>query len=157
MNPVVKRRLLYLKWQKMQASFIKALGLEKVDILGFSIGGFVAQELALQQPNLVRRIVLSGTGPQSGVNDPRKDVYEAMTKVYGDANDALENFLFLFYGPTETSRTAGISSIKRILTQKKVESSLQVCDAQLQAISQWAKQEVKINTTGCKRLHNRYS
>jgi pimeloyl-ACP methyl ester carboxylesterase len=123
---------------KDATTFIKALGLEKVDTLGFSIGGFVAQELVLQQPNLVRRIVLAGTGPKSGVRDPRKDVFEAMTKVYEDANDALENFLFLFYGPTETSRTAGITSIKRILTQKKVESSLQVSDAQIQAISQWA-------------------
>lgn len=126
---------------KDAATFIKALGLEKVDILGFSIGGFVAQELALQQPNLVRRIVLAGTAPRSGVNDPRKDVYEAMTQADGDANDALENFLFLFYSPTETSRTAGISSLKRILTQKKVESSLQVRDAQLQAISQWAERD----------------
>ena len=46
---------------KDAATFIKALGLEKVDILGFSIGGFVAQELVLQQPNMVRRIVLAGT------------------------------------------------------------------------------------------------
>ena len=126
---------------KDAATFIKALGLEKVDILGFSIGGMVAQELVLQQPNMVRRIVLAGTSPQSGVNDPRKDVYEAMTQVGGDENDALENFLFLFYGPTETSRTAGISSLKRILSQKKVESSPQVSDAQYQAVSQWAQRD----------------
>lgn len=124
---------------KDASNFIKALGLEEIDILGFSIGGFVAQELALQQPNLVRRIVLAGTSPQSGVNDPRKDVYDAMTQVDGDKNDALENFLFLFYGPTETSRSAGISSLERILNQKKVESSTQVLDAQLQAISHWAE------------------
>ncbi|MFD6210611.1 MULTISPECIES: alpha/beta fold hydrolase [unclassified Peribacillus] len=122
---------------KDAATFIKALGLEQVDILGFSIGGFVAQELVLQQPNLVRRIVLAGTAPQSGVNDARKDVHEAMTQGDRDANDALETFLFLFYSPTETSRAAGVSSLKRIFTQKKVESSLQVRDAQLQAIAQW--------------------
>ena len=62
---------------------------------------------------------LGGDSPKSGIKDPRKDVYEAMTKVYEDANDALENFLFLFYGPTETSRTAGISSIKQILDPEK--------------------------------------
>src|SRR5258708_34580651 len=45
-------------------AFIKALGLAKVDVLGFSIGGFVAQEIALQAPDLVRRLVLVGTGPR---------------------------------------------------------------------------------------------
>jgi pimeloyl-ACP methyl ester carboxylesterase len=47
-------------------AFITALGLPKVDVLGFSIGGFIAQEIALQAPDLVRRIVLVGTGPRSG-------------------------------------------------------------------------------------------
>src|SRR5712675_1789498 len=47
-------------------AFIKALGLKKVDVLGFSIGGFVAQEIALQAPDLVRRLVLVGTGPRGG-------------------------------------------------------------------------------------------
>ena len=47
-------------------AFIKALGLTKVDVLGFSIGGFVAQEITLQAPDLVRRLVLVGTGPRNG-------------------------------------------------------------------------------------------
>ncbi len=47
-------------------SFIEALGLPKVDVLGFSIGGFVAQEITRQAPDLVRRLVLVGTGPRSG-------------------------------------------------------------------------------------------
>jgi pimeloyl-ACP methyl ester carboxylesterase len=45
---------------------IKALGPPKVDVLGFSIGGFVAQEITLQAPDLVRRLVLVGTGPRGG-------------------------------------------------------------------------------------------
>ena len=47
-------------------SFIRALGLSKVDVLGFSIGGFVAQEITLQAPDLVRRLILVGTGPRGG-------------------------------------------------------------------------------------------
>src|SRR5580704_737494 len=47
-------------------AFVKALGLKTVDVLGFSIGGFVAQEITLQAPNLVRRLVLVGTGPRGG-------------------------------------------------------------------------------------------
>jgi len=56
-------------FQEMGANavaFIKSLGLAKVDVLGFSIGGFVAQEITLQAPELVRRLVLLGTGPRSG-------------------------------------------------------------------------------------------
>src|ERR1700726_2299768 len=48
------------------AAFIRAIGLTRVDVLGFSLGGFVAQELALTQPELVRRLILLGTGPRSG-------------------------------------------------------------------------------------------
>ena len=47
-------------------AFIKALGLTKVDVLGFSIGGFVAQEITLATPDLVRRLVLVGTAPRGG-------------------------------------------------------------------------------------------
>src|SRR6202795_4381457 len=56
-------------FEKMGANavaFIKALGLTKVDVLGFSIGGFIAQEIALQAPDLVKRLVLVGTGPRGG-------------------------------------------------------------------------------------------
>ena len=54
-------------FQEMGANaiaFIKALGLTKVDVLGFSIGGMVAQEIAIQAPDLVRRLILVGTGPR---------------------------------------------------------------------------------------------
>jgi pimeloyl-ACP methyl ester carboxylesterase len=47
-------------------AFIKALGPDKVDVLGFSIGGFVSQEITLAAPDLVRRLVLVRTGPRSG-------------------------------------------------------------------------------------------
>lgn len=45
---------------------IRALGFDKVDLLGFSLGGFVAQEIALSAPDLVRRLILTGTGPAGG-------------------------------------------------------------------------------------------
>src|SRR5438093_3848865 len=47
-------------------AFIKALGLKQLDILGFSIGGMVAQEITLQAPDLVRRLIVDGTGPRGG-------------------------------------------------------------------------------------------
>ena len=48
------------------AAFIRAIGLTQVDVLGFSIGGLVAQQLTLTEPELVRRLILVGTGPRSG-------------------------------------------------------------------------------------------
>ncbi len=56
-------------------AFVDALGLTEVDLFGFSIGGFVAQEVALQRPHLVRRIVLAGTGPREAATctDGRPD------------------------------------------------------------------------------------
>jgi pimeloyl-ACP methyl ester carboxylesterase len=48
------------------AAFIKALGLTRLDVLGFSIGGFIAPTLAIAEPKLVRRVALVGTGPRGG-------------------------------------------------------------------------------------------
>src|SRR5256712_1150550 len=45
---------------------IQALGLRQIDLLGFSLGGFVAQQVTLDRPDLVRRVILAGTGPQAG-------------------------------------------------------------------------------------------
>src|SRR5260370_30433954 len=47
-------------------AFVKALGLKEIDLFGFSIGGMVAQQVALDAPELVRRILLAGTGPSAG-------------------------------------------------------------------------------------------
>ena len=52
------------------AIFVKALNLPVVDVLGFSLGGFVAQSFAQRDPELVRRIVLVGTGPRNGESSP---------------------------------------------------------------------------------------
>src|SRR5215207_8795823 len=48
------------------AALIRALGFDQVDLLGFSLGGFIAQVIAQQEPQLVRKIVLAGTGPAGG-------------------------------------------------------------------------------------------
>jgi len=60
-------------------AFIRAMGLEKVDLLGFSLGGGVAQMVTLQAPELVRRVILAGTGPR-GAGD-----LDAMTKIVASA------------------------------------------------------------------------
>jgi len=88
---------------KNAASFIFTLGLRQVDILCFSMGGFVAQELVMQRLDLIRRLVLAGTAPKSGVGlHFRHDVYVASTNE--DANGSFERFMFLFYPPAEVAR-----------------------------------------------------
>lgn len=122
------------------SAFIKALGLEKVDILGFSIGGMVAQELVLQESGLVRRLILSGTSPEAGVN-PDSEIFERMNKHGGTEEDGIEDFMFFFYSPTDSSRSLGMASLQRIFAQKKINSSDQVQQAQLEAVAKWAQQK----------------
>lgn len=120
------------------ATFIRALGLNKVDLLGFSIGGMVAQELALQERNLIRRIIIAGSSPAAGIN-PEPVIFERMMRHGGNVENAKDDFMFFFYKSTETSKTAGMDSLRRIISQKQFESSEQVKAAQLNAIAIWAQ------------------
>src|SRR4051794_17009315 len=119
-------------------SFIDALGLKEIDLLGFSLGGFVAQELVLLRPRLVRRLVLAGTAPQGGPDLHRwsDDVYALAT---ADEPTA-EHLLSLFFTATEQSRAKGMESIGR-LYQREVDrdepTDLATRDAQLAAITAW--------------------
>jgi pimeloyl-ACP methyl ester carboxylesterase len=119
-------------------SFVDALGLKEIDLLGFSLGGFVAQELVLLRPRLVRRLVLAGTAPQGGPDLHRwsDDVYALAT---ADEPTA-EHLLGLFFTGTEQSRTKGMESIGR-LYQREVDrdepTDLATRDAQLAAITGW--------------------
>ncbi|RAS77289.1 alpha/beta fold hydrolase [Priestia endophytica] len=119
-------------------SFIKALGLNKVDLLGFSIGGMVAQEIALQDKDLVRRLIIAGSSPEAGVR-PDSEIFERMNRRGGNMDDALEAFMFFFYRTTEKSKSAGMASLQRIFAQKQINSSDQLQDAQLSAVAKWAQ------------------
>ncbi|AMO86759.1 Non-heme chloroperoxidase [Solibacillus isronensis B3W22] len=133
------------------ASFIKALGLNQVDILGFSIGGMVAQELALQEGHLIRRIIIAGSSPEAGVN-PDSVIFERMTNHGGTENDNLNDFMFFFYRSTETSKAAGMASLQRIMNQKQFDSSAQVQAAQLKAIAKWAQPKTDHNYDWLKNI-----
>jgi pimeloyl-ACP methyl ester carboxylesterase len=85
-------------------AFIRALGLEKVDLFGFSLGGGVAQMIALQAPDLVRRMILAGTGPRGG-GDPRNFLFFPRTP---DGKRAAKDYLARLKERTK-SRDKGIS------------------------------------------------
>ncbi|MEA2244225.1 MAG: hypothetical protein QOD24_3781 [Solirubrobacteraceae bacterium] len=128
-------------------SFIDALGLKEIDLLGFSLGGFVAQELVLLRPRLVRRLVLAGTAPQGGPDLHRwsDDVYALAT---ADEPTA-DHLLGLFFTGTEQSRAKGMESIGRLYLRevdRDEPTDLATRDAQLAAITAWGiPDESKLN------------
>src|SRR6202011_3350640 len=80
------------------AAFLRALTLSRVDILGFSVSGYVAQALTVRHPELVRRLVLVGTKPRAGDDtDRHPDVNSVATR--HEVPD-LEDFQFLFFAPS---------------------------------------------------------
>jgi len=123
------------------ADFVGALGLSHVDVLGFSIGGYIAQALTLRHPALVRRLMLVGTGPRGAEpsNDPKYPQYAVSTDP-GTGETGLEAFLYLFFSPSASGQAAGRAFWeRRHLRRKDVDppSSAQTMKAQLAAIAQW--------------------
>jgi pimeloyl-ACP methyl ester carboxylesterase len=87
------------------AAFLRAIGVNQVDALGFSIGGMQVQELAFRHPDLVRKLVLLGTGPK-GLHlgeDPK------IKETASHPELTAEDFLFLFFGRSEKAIEAGLA------------------------------------------------
>ncbi len=117
-------------------AFIRALGLTKVDLIGFSLGGGVAQVVALKAPDLVRRMILAGTGPRGGggIDAMRKVVAIAYAKAFLTRKDPRE---YLFFPRTAEGKRAASDYFTRLQERtldrdKKV--SMQARLAQLKAI-----------------------
>jgi pimeloyl-ACP methyl ester carboxylesterase len=118
--------------------FVDALGLQQIDVLGFSLGGYIAQELALVRPRLVRRIVLAGTAPQGAPKIHRwtDDVY-ALAAADETSPD---RFIKLFFSGSEESRAKGMEYLQRISARqvdRDEPTDLATRDAQLAAITRW--------------------
>ena len=90
-------------------AFVDALGLTEIDVFGFSIGGFVAQEITLQRPGLVRRLVLAATGPQGG-NEMERWAPTTHFHAMKDVQDAGDILALFFAPPTPAARRAWSSS-----------------------------------------------
>ena len=124
---------------KDAVTFIRALGLVKVDLLGFSMGGMIAQVIAQDEPQLVRKMILAGTGPAGG---------EGITNVtrlsHLDTIRALLTFQdpkqFLFFTRTPNGRRAGKEFLARLKERKDNRDkaiTLKSYGAQLKAIHRW--------------------
>ena len=97
-------------------TFIDALGLTSVDLVGHSMGGLVAQEVTLARPELVRRLLLVGTGPRGGegIGTLPAWVAELFTRKYEQQEDM---WLPILFSPTQTSQAAGRAYVERILAR----------------------------------------
>jgi len=117
------------------ARFVRALDLQAVDVLGFSIGGYIAQSLVLRYPDLVRRLILAGTAPRNGelASDPR------IPAVAANPIPTLEDFLFLFFTPSAASQAAGKAFWQRRHQRNDADppSSAEAMKAQSAAIAEF--------------------
>lgn len=127
---------------KNAESFIDALGLKQIDVLGFSLGGMVAQQIVLDRPELVRKLILIGTAPRNhDAGDGEGHITPETASVFGASYDPPENlWLKVFFTDSEESQAAGRAFLKRYLSrtvERDAPISDKVAPAQIAAIGQW--------------------
>jgi pimeloyl-ACP methyl ester carboxylesterase len=121
--------------------FIDALGVGEVDLLGFSIGSFLAQEIALVRPSTVRKVVLASSAPQgaSGMHGWAPEVIDAVGKPETSATD----YLGVFFTDSEASRAAGQQVAARVFGARTVDrdatTSWQTRLGQYDAVCAWGQ------------------
>ncbi|GAA2229016.1 alpha/beta hydrolase [Herbiconiux moechotypicola] len=118
--------------------FLDALGVRRYDLFGFSLGGFVAQEIALLRPTAVRALVLAGTGPAGAprMHGWREDIRR---ESHHDQSTA-ESLLYIFFAHTDTSRELGKAFLGRIFARqvdRDEPTTTAVRDAQYDAVLDW--------------------
>jgi pimeloyl-ACP methyl ester carboxylesterase len=119
-------------------ALLEAMDLQSVDLLGFSLGSFVAQEIALIRPDLLRRVVLASSAPQgaAGMHGWAPEVIGAI----GKPETAPEEYLSVFFAPTSTSLQAGQEAAGRIFgrkTDRDEPTTWQTRQAQYDAVCAW--------------------
>lgn len=121
--------------------FVAALGFDKIDVFSFSMGGMIAQDLIVKHPDLVRRLVLTGTGPRGG-----KDIDKVVGVTYWDIlratltrSDPKE---FLFFNRDATGKAAGKAFVKRLqerTVDRDRDITLRALRTQLKAIQRFGR------------------
>jgi pimeloyl-ACP methyl ester carboxylesterase len=115
-------------------AFCRAVGLKAIHVVGFSLGGMIAQQLALDHPHLVQRLMLLGTAPRGG---------EGLTFTELSAEEQADPVAFLlgaFFTPSDASQAAGRQYMKRLESRTKdrdLPVSTNSAVAQLAAIREW--------------------
>jgi pimeloyl-ACP methyl ester carboxylesterase len=120
-------------------SFLEAMDFQQIDLLGFSIGSFIAQEIALIRPDLLRRVVLASAAPQgaAGMHGWAPEVIGAV----GAPETSPEGYISVFFAPTDTSRGAGQQAAGRIFggrtSDRDEPTTWQTREAQYDAVCTW--------------------
>jgi pimeloyl-ACP methyl ester carboxylesterase len=120
-------------------AFVDALGLTRLDLLGFSLGGMVAQLIALKRPSLVRRLLLVGTAPQGGEDIMHLDKAELKEIFTGNLSPS-QRLVKLFFAKSTSSEAAGEAFVARLAhrTQdREPVSGPKVAAAQIAAFRAW--------------------
>jgi pimeloyl-ACP methyl ester carboxylesterase len=121
-------------------AFLDALGLKACDVLGYSLGGMVAQQMAQDRPSIFRRIILVGTAPRGG-EDIMHLEKPSLKKHLGDPK--LQGYAVLqkiFFAPTQASQAAGAGFIERLVQRKEDRepaSGAEIAQAQRAAFREW--------------------
>jgi len=124
-------------------AFIHALGYQKVDLIGFSLGGFISQEILLQEPQLVRKAILTGTGPAGG-----EGIKNVTRITYIDILRGLVSFkdakTYLFFNRNRTGKKSAREFLNRLKERKENrDEKMNVANfqRQLKAIHAWGLQQ----------------
>jgi pimeloyl-ACP methyl ester carboxylesterase len=115
-------------------AFCRALGLKQIHVVGFSLGGMIAQQLALEHPELVERLILLGTGPRGGEDMTFSELSPE------EQADPVAFLLAAFFSPSEASQAAGREYMKRLESRKNdpdLPVSRDSAVAQVAAIREW--------------------
>jgi pimeloyl-ACP methyl ester carboxylesterase len=121
---------------------VRALGFDKIDLLGFSLGGFVAQDFVLKAPDLVRKLILTGTGPAGGedINKVGPVSWPLIIKGLFTRRDPKT---YLFFTSTADGRHAAVAFLDRLKERKQnrdKEPAIGAFLRQLKAITAWGNQ-----------------
>src|SRR5580700_9118719 len=121
-------------------AFVEALGMQQVDLLGYSLGGMVAQQIALNRPSLVRKMLLVATAPEGGEDIMHMEKPE-LKKITDDPNlPGLQKLVKLFFAPSKSSQAAGEAFVARLAERKHDREPLagpDVAQAQITAFRAW--------------------
>jgi pimeloyl-ACP methyl ester carboxylesterase len=123
-------------------ALIRALGFEQVDLLGFSLGGFVAQDVVLKEPGLVRKLILTGTGPAGGEGIDKVGAVSWPLIIRGLLTFRDPKF-YLFFTGTTNGRKAAKAFLSRLKERKQGRDKAPTPRAflrQLKAIKAWGRQ-----------------
>ncbi len=125
-------------------AFADALGLSHVDLLGFSLGGMVAQQVALEHPFLIRKMLLVGTAPEGGEDIMHLEKPELRSILDDRSLSGYQVLVKLFFTSSESSEAAGQAFITRLAARTEDREPLsgpKVAQAQLAAFRAWERVE----------------